>query len=188
MNSETGVAGQAEAVEPANGINILGTKAVVGLTGNVQGQFDADLQEPFQPGSTPVHYKSRFMVWNSVGIVKGVTDDSGGSIEVEFHDAAVHHPIHLGNSNQYIMADLSEECVLLASDCDDYDEDDDTDPKNPSMLHCHNFASSDPGSREWTFSMPDGEAIMAITCGNGWVRSTSSNSALSWYLEFFLYL
>ena len=52
-------------------------------------QPEVDLQGPFQPGSTPIHLESRFMVWNSVGIVKSFNSDDENSIDVEFHDASV---------------------------------------------------------------------------------------------------
>ena len=52
-------------------------------------QPEVDLQGPFQPGSTPIHLESRFMVWNSVGIVKSFNSDEENSIDVEFHDASV---------------------------------------------------------------------------------------------------
>ena len=52
-------------------------------------QPEVDLQGPFQPGSTPIHLESRFMVWNSVGIVKSFNTDDENSIDVEFHDASV---------------------------------------------------------------------------------------------------
>ena len=41
---------------------------------------DYDPQEPFQPGSTPTHLESRFMVWNSVGIVRSFNSEDESSI------------------------------------------------------------------------------------------------------------
>jgi len=42
----------------------------------------APLQEAFQPGSTPVHLRHRYMVWNSVGIVRCFEDDSAAGSDV----------------------------------------------------------------------------------------------------------
>jgi chromosome transmission fidelity protein 4 len=56
------------------------------------------------------------MVWNSVGLVKCVSDDSENSIDVEFHDSSLHHTIHITNMNSYTMADLSKESLVLARD------------------------------------------------------------------------
>lgn len=53
-------------------------------------------------------------MWNSVGIVRGYNDEQDNAIDVEFHDSAVHHAMHLTNSLGYTMADLSKEAVLLA--------------------------------------------------------------------------
>lgn len=59
-------------------------------------------------------------MWNSVGIVRGYNDEQDDAIDVEFHDSAVHHAMHLTNSLGHTMADLSQEAVLLA--CPSTDE------------------------------------------------------------------
>lgn len=59
-------------------------------------------------------------MWNSVGIVRGYNDDQDNAIDVEFHDTAIHHAMHLTNSLGHTMADLSQEAVLLA--CEGTDE------------------------------------------------------------------
>lgn len=53
-------------------------------------------------------------MWNSVGIVRGYNDEQDNAIDVEFHDSAVHHAMHLTNSLGHTLADLSQEAVLLA--------------------------------------------------------------------------
>ncbi len=128
--------------------------------------LDVDIQEPFQPGSTPVHLESRFMVWNSVGIVECYNSEVENKIEVEFHDAAVHHPIHLGNSQGFTMADLSKEAVVLASEADEAEG-----AAVSSKLMVHHFGSSDL-NKDWTVDMPDKEDILAVCCGTGWVWLT----------------
>ena len=133
-----------------------------------QRNFEFDVQEPFQPGSTPVHLHSRFMVWNSIGIVKAFSSDDEKSIDVEFHDTAVHHPIHLSNLRGYTMAALTDKCLVLASDADEENADDENSDSAKSKLLCHYFGSSDI-SKEWSLEMPNEEEIMAIACGDGWV-------------------
>lgn len=59
-------------------------------------------------------------VWNSVGIVRGYNDEQDNAIDIEFHDTAVHHAMHLTNSLGHTIADLSREAVLLA--CPSTDE------------------------------------------------------------------
>lgn len=122
-----------------------------------------DLQEPFQPGSTPVHLESRFMVWNSVGIVRAFNSEEENSIDIEFHDVSTHHPIHIGNSHGYTMADLSNEAVVLASEADEAEG-----SNVASKLTCHHFGASGL-NKEWSIDMPENEDIMAVACGFGWV-------------------
>lgn len=57
---------------------------------------------------------SRHQMWNSVGIVRSYDDEQDNAIDVEFHDTAVHHAMHLSNSLGHTVADVSQEAVLLA--------------------------------------------------------------------------
>lgn len=62
----------------------------------------------------------RPQVWNSVGIVRSYNDEQDNAIDVEFHDSAVHHAMHLTNTLDHSVADLSQEAVLFA--CEGTDE------------------------------------------------------------------
>jgi len=53
-------------------------------------------------------------MWNSVGIVRGYNDEEDNAVDVEFHDTAVHHAMHLTNTLGHTLAQLSQEAVLLA--------------------------------------------------------------------------
>ncbi|OWF52969.1 WD repeat and HMG-box DNA-binding protein 1-like isoform X2 [Mizuhopecten yessoensis] len=125
----------------------------------VEGYKPTPLQNPFQPGSTPVHLSSRFMVWNSIGIIKQYNTDEENSIDIEFHNTSIHHAMHITNTSHYTLADMSSEAVVLAAESDD---------GNPSKLTCMHFGSWD-SCKEWTTTMPDGEEIMAVTLGEDWV-------------------
>ncbi|XP_006818558.1 WD repeat and HMG-box DNA-binding protein 1-like [Saccoglossus kowalevskii] len=118
------------------------------------------LQKSFQPASTPIHLSSRFMVWNSVGIIKAYSSDDENSIEIEFHDTSLHHAMHVDNNAGYTMASLSSEAVLFAAPS----QDDNT----PSQLMCLHFSSWD-NQKEWNTSLPKDEEITALTLGYGWV-------------------
>lgn len=72
------------------------------------------LQPPFQPSSTPRHLEHRYLLWNDVGIVRAHENDTENSIEVEFHDASVHHAIHMTNYLHHQMASLSTTVLALA--------------------------------------------------------------------------
>ncbi|KAI1895287.1 hypothetical protein AGOR_G00104740 [Albula goreensis] len=129
-----------------------------------EGPMPTPPQKPFQPGSTPSHLMHRFMVWNSVGIVRGYNDEQDNAIDVEFHDTAVHHAMHLTNSLGHSLADLSQEAVLLA--CEATDE-------LASKLQCLHFSSWDT-NKEWMVDLPKGEEVKALCLGQGWAAAATS--------------
>lgn len=57
-----------------------------------------------------------FQAWNNTGIIKCYNSEDGreSSIEVEFHDSSVHHPIHINNYLQHTLAALSTKALALA--------------------------------------------------------------------------
>ncbi|XP_029453292.1 WD repeat and HMG-box DNA-binding protein 1 [Rhinatrema bivittatum] len=125
-------------------------------------------QKPFQSGSTPSHLMHRFMAWNSVGVVRCYNDEQDNAVDVEFHDTSVHHAMHLTNTLNHTMADLSQEAVLLA--CESTDE-------LASKLQCLHFSSWDT-NKEWTVDMPKDEDIQALCLGQGWVACATSSLLL----------
>ena len=46
-------------------------------------------------------------MYNNVGIVKSHESESERSLDIEFHDIAVHHALHLPNNDNYCYAALS---------------------------------------------------------------------------------
>uniref|UniRef100_A0A672H0A8 WD repeat and HMG-box DNA-binding protein 1 n=1 Tax=Salarias fasciatus TaxID=181472 RepID=A0A672H0A8_SALFA len=133
-----------------------------------EGPLPSAPQKAFQPGSTPAHLTHRFMMWNSVGIVRGYNDEQDNAIDVEFHDSAVHHAMHLTNSLGHALADLSQEAVLLA--CPSTDE-------LASKLQCLHFSSWDT-NKEWMVDLPQGEDARALCLGQGWAAVATSSLML----------
>uniref|UniRef100_A0A2K6NC76 WD repeat and HMG-box DNA-binding protein 1 n=1 Tax=Rhinopithecus roxellana TaxID=61622 RepID=A0A2K6NC76_RHIRO len=128
------------------------------------GPMPTPRQKPFQSGSTPLHLTHRFMVWNSIGIIRCYNDEQDNAIDVEFHDSSIHHATHLSNTLNYTIADLSHEAILLA--CESTDE-------LASKLHCLHFSSWD-SSKEWIIDLPPNEDIEAICLGQGWAAAATS--------------
>uniref|UniRef100_A0A3Q1JMS9 WD repeat and HMG-box DNA-binding protein 1 n=1 Tax=Anabas testudineus TaxID=64144 RepID=A0A3Q1JMS9_ANATE len=133
-----------------------------------EGPMPTPPQKAFQPGSTPAHLTHRFMMWNSVGIVRGYNDEQDNAIDIEFHDTAVHHAMHLTNSLGHTIADLSQEAVLLA--CPSTDE-------LASKLQCLHFSSWDT-NKEWMVDLPKGEDARALCLGQGWAAVATSTMTL----------
>lgn len=104
-------------------------------------------QKAIQPGATPQHLEHRYMVWNGVGIVRCHRTDTENSIEAEFHDASMHHGIHMSNFLNHTMASLSSTVLALAGG-------------DQCKLVCIALGA---GSREWSASLPNCEEIVALT-------------------------
>lgn len=106
------------------------------------------LQAPFQPGETPRSIEHRYMVWNHVGIVRAHKTNAENSIEVEFHDASIHHGLHMVNHLNHTMASLSSTVLALCNE-------------SSSKLVCIMLGGFG-GSREWSMSMPNCEEILCV--------------------------
>jgi chromosome transmission fidelity protein 4 len=55
-------------------------------------------------------------MWNDVGMVRCFSseDEEESSIEVEFHDVAVHRSMHINNYLRHSMAALSTQALALS--------------------------------------------------------------------------
>ena len=56
-----------------------------------------------------------FQLWNSIGIIKQYSGEDS-SIEVEFHDTSIHHPLRFNNESGFTMAALSNNILVFASE------------------------------------------------------------------------
>ncbi|XP_046503248.1 WD repeat and HMG-box DNA-binding protein 1 [Equus quagga] len=162
LKTGSGLLKEEEEDDQAGGIHNL--PLVTSHRSFYDGPMPTPRQKPFQSGSTPLHLTHRFMVWNSVGIIRCYNDEQDNAIDVEFHDTSIHHATHLSNTLNYTVADLSHEAILLA--CESTDE-------LASKLHCLHFSSWD-SSKEWIVDMPQNEDVEAICLGQGWAAAASS--------------
>lgn len=89
-------------------------------------------------------------MWNSVGLMRQYNTDEESSIDIEFHDTSTHHAMHVTNTMNHMMGDLSVQAAILACESS-YD--------SPSRLVCMHFSSWD-NVKEWSVPMPDNEEIM----------------------------
>ncbi|XP_077521794.1 WD repeat and HMG-box DNA-binding protein 1-like [Amblyomma americanum] len=119
------------------------------------------VQDAFQPGSTPCHLQHRFMVWNSMGIVRAHSTAEESSIDVEFHNASVHHSMYRGNPLGHTLAALSDQALVLAG---------------PQRLECVHFASWD-GQKEWSIDTPT-DSVEVLALGEDWVAACCGSGLL----------
>lgn len=75
--------------------------------------------------STELEFSLVFMwhlqMWNDVGMVRCFTseDEENSSIEVEFHDTAVHRSMHINNYLRHSIAALSTQALALSCPASD---------------------------------------------------------------------
>uniref|UniRef100_UPI00358E3A74 WD repeat and HMG-box DNA-binding protein 1 isoform X2 n=1 Tax=Myxine glutinosa TaxID=7769 RepID=UPI00358E3A74 len=129
-----------------------------------QGPLPTTQQKAFQPSSTPSHLSHRFMVWNFVAIARSYNDNEDSAIEVEFHDVSVHHAIHVPNTLNHHLADVSAEALLLGCESSE---------QFLSKVQCLHFGSWD-GTKEWLCDLPQGEEVRALCLGGGWAAVASN--------------
>ncbi|KAK0078713.1 hypothetical protein PV325_002159 [Microctonus aethiopoides] len=136
--------------------------------GNIKNLLpEINLQSSFQPGSTPIHLLSRFMVWNDIGIVKCYTneDSDESTIEVEFHDTSIHHSMHMVNYLRHTLAALSSQALALSCQSND---------GNPSKLVVIALQGWGNGNKEWSIELPEDEQSQCIAAGNNFIALGTS--------------
>lgn len=129
------------------------------------------LQSPFQPGSTPSHLLSYFMVWNDVGMVRCFSSEDGeeSSIEVEFHDVTVHRSMHINNYLRHSLAALSTQALVLS--CTSSEDD----PSKIVVIALQGWGS---GNKEWSLDLPEGEESECLAVGDNFVAVATSRRNL----------
>lgn len=137
------------------------------VSGSTRVGMKVNAQPVFQPSSTPEALQHRFMVWNNVGIIRCINNHEENSIDIRFHDTAVHHAIHMNNILGHTVASLSTKAVVLACPASD-----DTSSKVVCIL-----LNAWDGTQEWVTSLPSGESAVAVAVGHSWLAvATDSNN------------
>ncbi|XP_054000831.1 WD repeat and HMG-box DNA-binding protein 1 [Hylaeus anthracinus] len=132
---------------------------------------EVHLQPPFQPGSSPVHLLSRFMVWNDTGMVRCFTSEDGdeSSIEVEFHDVTIHRSMHINNYLRHTIAALSPQALAL--NCPSSDD-------TNSKLVVITLQGWGSGNKEWFVDLPEDEEGHCVAAGDNFVALATSRRNL----------
>ncbi|KAK3930770.1 WD repeat and HMG-box DNA-binding protein 1 [Frankliniella fusca] len=129
------------------------------ISGSTRVGLKLNTQPTFQPSSTPESLQHRFMVWNNVGIIRCINNHEENSIDIRFHDTAVHHSIHMNNILGHTVASMSTQAVVLA--CPSTDD-------TQSKVVCIALNAWD-GTQEWMTTLPNGESAVAVAVGNSWL-------------------
>ncbi|TFY81851.1 hypothetical protein EWM64_g2161 [Hericium alpestre] len=96
-------------------------------------------QPAFQPGSTPMQDKKRYLAYNMIGVIEVTNQDSHHIVNVEFHDHSTRKAYHFTDHNKYDLASLA----------------------HVKYTPYGNWATQG----EWTYELDEGTKVLGVAAG-----------------------
>lgn len=81
------------------------------------GNIMTAVQKSFQPSSTPIEERRRYLCWNSIGSIVTRNEDYNNSIQITFNDLSQNRTIRITDQYGFTLGTLSDSAAFFATPC-----------------------------------------------------------------------